>query len=166
MRAGLISESSIKMALTEAKGDIFLAACALDCSAGELDNYIRRSNVLQGFAATVEQVKRDPAYDKMSAEQFENQINTLSRSYKLDGLNVIHELAMMAAPDAATAKVKLDAAKSLRGGDGNTSHGGENEATLVELNQLYMANAPRIREIRTTVVTMTDGTVAPLLIPS
>ena len=81
MRSGLISESSIKMALTEAKGDIFLAACALDCSAGELDSYIRRSNVLQGFAATVEQVKRDPAYDKMSAEQFENQINTLSRSY-------------------------------------------------------------------------------------
>ena len=157
MRAGLISESSIKAALTEAKGDIFLASCALDCTARELDQYIRRSSILQGFAASIEQIKRDPAYDKMSAEQFENEVATLSRSFKLDGLNEIHKLAMMEYGDsAALAKVKLDAARSLRGGDGHTGHGGEVEATLMELNQLYQANAPRIREIRTTVVTLSD----------
>jgi hypothetical protein len=156
-RIGMISEASIKSALIEAMGDIFLAACALDCSPRELDGYIRRSELLQSFAASVEQVKRDPAYDKMSAEQFEARVATLSRSFKLDGLNEIHKLAMMEFGDsAALAKVKLDAARVLRGGDGHTGHGGEAEAALAELNTLYQANAPRIREIRTTVVTLTD----------
>lgn len=156
MRSGLISEATIKAALNEARGDLFLASCALDCTAQELDKYIRRSPALQAFASTVEQVKSDPAYDRMSAEQFEAQVTVLSRAYKLDGLNVIHELATMAYGDsAALAKVKLDAARALRGGGehvGDTSA----EATLLELNQLYQQNAPRIKEIRTTVVTLTD----------
>lgn len=156
MRSGLISEASIQAALTEAKGDLFLASCALDCTAQELDKYIRRSEVLQGFAATIEQVKRDPAYDRMSAEQFEGQVIALSRVYKLDGLNEIHKLAMMEFGDsAALAKVKLDAARALRGG-GEHIGAGDAEATLLELNQLYQQNAPRIKEIRTTVVTLTD----------
>jgi hypothetical protein len=162
----MISEASIKAALTEAMGDIFLTACALDCSPRELDGYIRRSELLQSFAAGVEQVKRDPGYDKMSAEQFEARVAALSRSFKLDGLNEIHKLAMMEFGDsAALAKVKLDAARVLRGGDGHAGHGGEAEATLAELNVLYQANAPRIREIRTTVVTLTDerGATRPAL---
>jgi hypothetical protein len=162
MRSGLISEASIKAVLTETKGDLFLAACALDCTVRELDQYIRRSPLLQVFASTVEQVKSDPGYDRMSAEQFEAQVTILSRSYKLDGLNEIHTLAMMPIGEsAAMAKVKLDAAVALRGGASQTGHGGEAEAALAELNQLYQANAPRIREIRTTVVTLTDERVAP-----
>jgi hypothetical protein len=157
MRSGLISEASIQAVLTETKGDLFLSSCALDCTVRELDQYIRRSPVLQAFAATVEQVKTDPAYDRMSAEQFEAQVTILSRSFKLDGLNEIHTLAMMNPGDsAAMAKVKLDAALALRGGNTGAGHGGEAEAALAELNQLYQANAPRIREIRTTVVTLTD----------
>jgi hypothetical protein len=157
MRSGLISEATIKAALNEARGDLFLASCALDCTAQELDKYIRRSPVLQAFASTVEQVKNDPAYDRMSAEQFEAQVTVLSRAYKLDGLNVIHELATMSYGDsAALAKVKLDAARALRGDQGHGSADTSAEATLLELNQLYQQNAPRIKEIRTTVVTLTD----------
>jgi len=157
MRSGLISEASIKTVLTEVKGDLFLAACALDCTVRELDQYIRRSQVLQSFAASVEQVKNDPGYDRMSAQQFDAQVTALSRSYKLDGLNEVHRLAMMEYGDsAALAKVKLDAALALKGGAGHGGGNGETEAALVELNQLYQANAPRIREIRTTVVTMSD----------
>lgn len=162
MRSGLISEYSIKQALTDAKGDIFLAACALDCTAGELDKYIRRSADLQSFAAAVEQVKRDVNYDRLSAEQFENRCAELTRVYKLDGIETLHELATSPHGDsAALAKVRLEAAIALRGGP---SHGGgnsEQEATLAELNQLYLQNAPRIREIRQTVVVMESGT--PLL---
>jgi len=157
MRAGLISESSIKAALTEARGIFSWLRVRSTVPRGNLISTSGDQASCKGFAASIEQIKRDPAYDKMSAEQFENEVATLSRSFKLDGLNEIHKLAMMEYGDsAALAKVKLDAARSLRGGDGHTGHGGEVEATLMELNQLYQANAPRIREIRTTVVTLSD----------
>lgn len=159
-RAGLISEHSIKEALTEAKGDLFLAACALDCTAQELDKYIRRSSVLQSFAAAVEQVRRDVNYDRMSAEQFENRCADLTRAYRLDGIQVLHELAVTPHGDsAALAKVRLEAAQALRGGPHSGSGNSEVEATLAELNQLYLQNAPRIKEIRQTVVVM-EGAAA------
>jgi hypothetical protein len=162
MRSGLISEHSIKEALTEAKGDLFLAACALDCTAQELDRYIRRSSELQGFAAAVEQVKRDVNYDRMSAEQFENRCADLTRAYRLDGIETLHSLATTSHGDsAALAKVRLEAAIALRGGPSQGNGSGEAEATLAELNQLYLQNAPRIKEIRQTVVVM-DGAAAPI----
>ena len=158
MRAGLISEDGIKTALTEAKGDIFLAACALDCTARELDLYIRRSASLQVFAAAVEQVKVDPAYSRMSAEQFESQIADLTRAFRVDGLYEVHKLATMEFGDsAALAKVKLDAALALKGSGGHAVGNSETENTLAELNALYHQNAPRIKEIRKTVITFEDG---------
>jgi len=162
MRSGLISEHSIKEALTEAKGDLFLAACALDCTAQELDRYIRRSSELQGFAAAVEQVKRDVNYDRMSAEQFENRCADLTRAYRLDGIQTLHELAITPHGDsAALAKVRFEAAVALRGGPSHGNGNSEAEATLAELNQLYLQNAPRIKEIRQTVVVM-EGAPAPI----
>jgi hypothetical protein len=158
MRAGLISEDSIRTALTEAKGDVFLAACALDCTARELDLYIRRSADLQLFASAIEQVKVDPAYSRLSVEQFENQVENLRRSFRVDGLNEVHKLAMMEFVDsAALAKVKLDAALALSSGPPRAGSGSDTEMALAELNQLYHANAPRIKEIRKTVITFEDG---------
>lgn len=157
MRSGLISEASIKSALVEAKGDIFLAACALDCSAHELDRYIRRSKELQNFTVAIEQIKVDAAYASMSAQQFEAQLDDMTRALRVEGLNEIHKLATMEFGDsAALAKVKLDAAIALRGGNSSARGNSESENTLAELNQLYHANAPRIREIRQTVVTLSD----------
>lgn len=157
MRSGLISEASIKAALTESKGDIFLASCALDCTAQELDRYIRRSKELQNFAVSIEQIKIDPAYASMSAQQFEAQLDDMTRALRVVGLSEIHKLAAMEFGDsAALAKVKLDAALALRGGTGVSRGNSEVENTLAELNQLYHANAPRIREIRQTVITLSD----------
>jgi hypothetical protein len=158
MRAGLISEEGIRTALTESKGDLFLAACALDCTPRELDAYIRRSASLQAFAGAIETVKVDPSYSRLSAEQFENQVADLVRSFKVDGIKEVHKLATMEFGDsAALAKVKLDAALALSGG-GNTRQGNnEVENTLAELNTLYHQNAPRIKEIRQTVITLQDG---------
>lgn len=157
LRSGLISEQSIKAALTEAKGDIFLAACALDATPRELDIYIRRSAELQAFAAAIEQVKIDPAYSRMSVEQFENQLEDLSRAYRVEGLNEIHKLATMDFGDsAALAKVKLDAALALRGAPGKGIANSDQENALAELNHLYHANAPRIKEIRQTVLVLQD----------
>jgi len=154
-KSGLISEQSIKTALTEAKGDIFLAACALDCTPRELDLFIRRSAALQAFAGAVDTVKVDPAYSRMSAEQFENQVSDLMRAFRVDGINEIHKLATMEFGDsAALAKVKLDAAVSLVGGHTARAGNTETENALAELNALYHANAPRIKEIRQTVITL------------
>jgi hypothetical protein len=154
MRAGLISEDSIRTALTESKGDIFLAACALDCTARELDTYIRRSAALQAFAGAIETVKIDPAYSRLSAEQFENQVADLVRIFRVDGIKEVHKLATMEFGDsAALAKVKLDAALALTGSTNARAGNNEVETALAELNTLYHQNAPRIKEIRQTVIT-------------
>jgi hypothetical protein len=165
-KSGLISESSIKTSLTEAKGDVFLAACALSCTARELDSYIRRSADLQAFASAIEQVKIDPAYSRMSVEQFENQLENLARAYRVDGINEIHQLATMDFGDsAALAKVKLDAALALRGAPASRGTGSDTEVALAELNHLYHQNAPRIKEIRQTVITLSnDREVSPQVI--
>ena len=156
--AGGISEQGIRTALTESKGDIFLAACALDCTARELDLFIRRSASLQSFVAVVDQVKVDPAYSRISTEQFENRVADLVRSFRVDGLQEVHKLATMEFGDsAALAKVKLDAALALSGGGSPRAGNAESENALAELNALYHANAPRIKEIRKTVITFEDG---------
>jgi len=154
---GLISEQSIKAAISEAKGDLFLASCALDCTARELDGYIRRSVELQHFITAVEQVKIDPAYSRLSVEQFENQLADQTRALRIEGLNEIHKLATMEFGDsAALAKVKLDAALALRGGVQSGVSNSETESALAELNHLYHQNAPRIKEIRQTVLVLRD----------
>lgn len=158
MRDGLISESKIKQALTEARGDLFLTASVLDCTPVEVDQYIRASPALQQFAAAIEQVKVDPAYSRMSAEQFENALADLGRAFKVVGLQELHELATMNHGDsAAMAKVKLQAAIALRGGEHHVGGDREVEHALVELNQLYHLNAPRIKEIRQTVIRLEDA---------
>lgn len=157
-RAGLISEQSIKDALTESKGDIFLASTALDCTAQELDRYIRASVELQQFAGAIEKVKIDPSYSRMSVEQFENRLADLSLAYKVVGIEELHGLATMSHKDsAAMAKVKLQAAIALRGGQQQAVGDREIEHALSELNTLYHQNAPRIKEIRQTTITMQDG---------
>jgi hypothetical protein len=154
-KSGLISEQSIKTALTESKGDIFLAACALDCTPRELDLFIRRSAALQAFAGAIETVKVDAAYSRMSTEQFENQVADLVRAFRVDGIQEVHKLATMEFGDsAALAKVKLDAALALTGGGTARQGNSETENALAELNALYHANAPRIKEIRQTVITL------------
>lgn len=161
MRSGQISETYIREALLDSRGDIFRAACTLACTAQELDRYIRASAELQNFAAAIETVKVDPAYAHMSTEQFENALTDLTRAYRVVGLEELHELATMDhGGSAAMAKVKLQAAISLHGGQQQTGGDREVESALSELNQLYHQNAPRIREIRQTVITLRDDRVA------
>ncbi|AOI70827.1 hypothetical protein [Burkholderia ubonensis] len=158
MRDGLVSEDSIRDALTESRGDLFLASSLLDCTPIELDRYVRASGALQQFAAAIETVKVGPAYSRMSAEQFEAAVADRTRAYKVVGLDELHKLATMDhGGSGAMAKVKLQAAIALRGGEQRAAGDREVEHALVELNQLYHANAPRIREIRQTVIRLEDG---------
>ena len=148
LRDGLITEDTIKAALTQAKGDLFLSSCYLGVTARELDGYIRASDKLQGFVATIAKVKQDPEYRKMSNEQFSDELERLSRAYHLEALEVIHGLAMEGSTSAAGKEVQLKAAIALMGSAPQQKADTSQMATLQELNQLYQQSAPRIKSVR------------------
>jgi ABC-type transport system involved in cytochrome bd biosynthesis fused ATPase/permease subunit len=148
LRDGLITEDTIKAALTQAKGDLFLSSCYLGVTARELDGYIRASDTLQGFVAAIAKVKQDPEYRKMSNEQFSDELERLTRAYHLEALEVIHGLAMESASSAAGKEVQLKAAIALMGSAPQKQADTSQMATLQELNQLYQQSAPRIKSVR------------------
>lgn len=154
---GEISEDTIRKALTSARGDLFVAACYLACTGRELDSYIRSSETLQGFSAAIGKVKKDADYDKMSAEQFSERLETLTRSYKVEALDVIHELATMPFDSAALAEVKLKAAVQLRGAHTEAPQTSTQQVVLQELNALYQQAAPRIKSIRVAQIDYEEG---------
>ena len=148
LREGLISEDTITTALLQARGDLFLSACYLGVTARELDSYVRSSSELQGFVAAIEKVKRDPDYEKLSVEAFEDRLDVLTRAYRVEAIDIIHDLATMPFDTAAMADVKLKAAIELRGRVGEVSKSSDQAGVLMELNQLYHSNAQRIKTIR------------------
>lgn len=148
LREGLISEDTIKDALTQAKGDLFLSSCYLGVTARELDGYIRASDTLQGFVAAIAKVKQDPEYRKMSNEQFSDELERLTRAYHLEALEVIHGLAMEPGGSAAGKEVQLKAAIALMGSAPQKKVDSGQMATLQELNELYHQSAPRIKSVR------------------
>jgi hypothetical protein len=143
-----LSEQKIKDALCVARGDLFVAASYLATTPRQLDRLIRSSECVQAFAATIQTIRNDPEYERMSREQFEDELERRACEYQAEALDVIHELAMMPFDTAAMAEVKLKAAIALRGdpnqGKGDTSH----SIVLAELNQLYQQSAQRIKSIR------------------
>ena len=145
---GLVTEQTIRDALTFGKGDLFLASAYLNCTARELDSYIRASEELQGFVAAIAKVKLDPEYARMSREQFEDQLELMTRNYKMDALSVIHDMAMMGYNSAAMAEVKLKAAIALKGSSNEPVRNNGQNSILVELNQIYQTHAPRIKSVR------------------
>jgi hypothetical protein len=149
LRDGLISEQLIRDSLTTAKGDLFIAASYLGVTGRELDGYIRASDELQGYVAAIATVKRDPDYDRMSADQFSGELERLTKGYRIEALDVIHELATMSyGESAALADVKLKAAIQLRGAHADAGPTGDQHAVLQELNLLYQQAAPRIKSVR------------------
>ena len=156
-RPGLINEANVRSALTEAKGDLYVAACLLEISAWKLDRLIRADAALQAFAGAVETVKANPEYDRMSQAQFASELHRLTAQFAVEGLLVIHEIASSPARTAAEKAVRLEAAIALRNGTPNSQGGSEVDLLLRELNQAYQAHAPRIKEIRTTTVVLEDS---------
>jgi hypothetical protein len=148
LREGLISTEGIMTALETARGDIFLSACYLRVTARELDSYIRSSEMLQAYVGMIDKVKTDANYDKLSNEQFASQLEQMSKAYKVEALDIIHDMARMPFDSAAMAEVKLKAAIQLRGVDTVTHQNTDQATVLAELNQIYQANAPRIKSVR------------------
>lgn len=154
LRDGLISVATIQTALTTTKGDLFLTAAYLGVTARELDGYIRRSDEIKAFIAAIAVVKKDDQYARMSADQFGEELENITRAYRLEAVNVIHELATMPFDNAAMAEVKLKAAIQLRGADTVVSGNNDHAQVLSELNNLYRESAPRIKSIRIAQIEM------------
>ena len=145
---GLISTEVIKQSLVIARGDLFLASCYLDVKPKELDSHIRSSQELQHFVTSIEKVKQDSEYNKLSNDQFADQLENLTRAYRVEATEVIHELAMMPFDTAAMAEVKLKAAIALRGQHHEAAISNNSANVLAELNTLYQQAAPRIKSVR------------------
>jgi hypothetical protein len=139
---------AICFALMSGRGDLFLSASYLGVTARELSNYIRASDELQAFVAAITQVKNDSGFEKMSAAQFTDRLATLTREYQVDGLEVVHEMALMEYDSAAMADVKLKAAINLRGLPGAVIQNTDQHQVMAELNQIYQQSAPRIKSVR------------------
>lgn len=143
------TDEDIKVVLTACRGDLFHAAESLGCKALQLDQFIRKSDELQRFMGDIIQVRASDDYDKLSSEQFSAELENKSRAYRVEALDIIHELADMPYGDsAAMAEVKLKAAIQLRGKDADAPVSNEHASVLAELNQLYQQTAPRIKSVR------------------
>lgn len=148
LRNGFITEEKVVECLMTARGDLFIAASYLGVTGREIDSYIRASDHLKAFVVAIGTVKSDPEYDRMSAEQFEGELERLTKGYKMEALDVIHELATMQFETAAMAEVKLKAAVALRGAPEVKVGMNDSHAVMDELNRLYVESAPRIRSVR------------------
>lgn len=153
LRSGTITEQSCSDALMTAKGDLFVAAAYLKVKPRELDSYIRASEDLQAFVAAIGCVKASAEYSKLSTEQFADQMEIKTRSYRLEALDVIHEIATLEdnGPEplsAAMMEVKLKAAIQLRGSAPEAPVNNGQSQIMTELNQLYQQASTRIKSIR------------------
>ena len=157
LRAGTVTTSAISEALLSARGDLFVAASILGVTGRELDGYIRASEELQGFAAAICTVKASGDYKRLSDEQFADELERLTKGYRIEALDVIHEMATMTYDSAAMAEVKLKAAIALRGAPEVKAGSQDNGAVLAELNAIYQQAAPRIKTVRAVQIEYDDN---------
>lgn len=154
LRAGGITSDTLTTALLQARGDLFLAAQLLGCTAREIDGYVRASDDLRAFVQAISQVKASDDYERLSAEQFEQELQRKVARHRVEAQDIIADLAHMPLGEggvvsAAMAEVKLKAAIALRGTTDTRSTSDSGQATaLAELNRLYAEAAPRIRSVR------------------
>ena len=141
------SEECVRDMLIECRGDLIVTANRLGYRPSWLVDWIRAVPKLTVVYNEIEKVKADPDFDQAAQAHFEDEIRRRTAAFKLDGLNVIHELAVTPhGESAAMADVRLKAAIQLRDAGGESTQGGAN--VLAELNELYRRSAPRIRSMR------------------
>lgn len=146
-----ITEESIKDALIEARGDIFIAGQLLRVTAIRINRAIEVSPALQETMAAMKEVGKGA-----SEAQIHEAISRRLGIYRVVGLDALHDLATMPIDqNSAQNQVKLAAAARLAGSV-DVAAGSETSEILRELNQSYQQNAPRLRVIRekTTIETI------------
>lgn len=142
----------MKTALIESRGDIFVAAQLLGVTALRLNRAIQLSPLLQSTLDVIEATGKGA-----SPKQIEEAIALRVSLYRVDGLDALHDLAVMPIDtNSAQNQVKFAAAAKLVEGVSGGSSSGELEGIFRELRETYQQEAPRLRVIRekTTVEVM------------
>lgn len=143
-----VTESGMKAALIEARGDIFVASQMLGVTALRLNRAIQVSATLQATVDTLAQNQKE-----VSTSSIDRAIAERLAIYRVAGLDSLYELAMMPIDEnSAQNQVRLAAAARLAGSPEASGGGGDLAEALRDLNQLYQTNAPRLRVIRERLV--------------
>jgi hypothetical protein len=141
------SEETVRLVLLRNKGDLIRSSGELNVRPSTLVNWIRSVPSVSNLWNEMEGVKTDPKFEAASQAQFEAEIKARLQGYRLDGIEVLHELATTDHDGVSSmAEVRLKAAVELSNIAAPTSSpvGG----LLQELNLLYKEHAPRIKSLR------------------
>ena len=141
-----INEQMVCDLLQGNRGDLIMTAEDLGMPPSKLVRYIKALPRLAATYAAIETVKAEDGVEAKSQAAFTKAIQERTSAYRLDGLEVIHDLAMMPHKNANEAEVRLKAAIELRGKNDAGSIAGS--AVMEELNALYHQSAPRIKSLR------------------
>ncbi len=146
-----LTEDSIRVALTESRGDMFVAAQLLSVTAIRLSRAVAACPVLQLVYAELAKLRASPEAEKMASEHIEQAVRSRLALYRVAGLDTLHDLAVMDhGENSAMAQVRLAAAARLAGSNDSGTGSGDIAETLRALNDQYFKNAPRIRIVRET----------------
>lgn len=146
-----LTEDSIKAALIEARGDIFVGSQLLGVTAVRIARAIAASAHLQIVADELAAHRASPEAEKKTSEQIEVAVRSRLALYRVVGLDALHDLATMPIDEnSAQNQVKLAAAARLAGSTDSGMGSGDIADTLRSLNEQYQANAPKIRLVRET----------------
>lgn len=145
-----LSEETVRLVLTQSGGDLIQSSRKLNVRPSQLVGWIKSVPSVAAHYLTIEQIKADPRFDDASQAQLEAEIRARAAAYRLDGLEVLHELATTPHTNASEADVRLKAAVHLRSAGSDMPQGGD--GVLAELNSLYHKNAPRIKSMRMAVI--------------
>lgn len=140
-----LTEDSMKRAIIESRGDIFVASQLLQVTALRLNRAIQQSPVL--FASL--EVSKQPHAGEGTSKQIEQAISERVGLYRVVGLDALHDLAAMPIDaNSAQNQVKFAAAARLVEGIGSQSFSGEMEGLFREMRESYQTEAPRLRVVR------------------
>ena len=157
-----LDEATVRLVLLRNKGDLILSAGQMQIRPSTLVRWIKSVPSITALWQEMEQVKADPAFTSATQVQFEQEIRERTSLYRLDGLEVLHELATTPHESASMAEVRLKAAIELKGA---TDIGGHSQGNvLAELNTLYHANAHRIKSMRAVQIEFADALADPVQI--
>ena len=143
---------NIKQAITDARGDVFVASQLLGVTALRFQKALGASEELQQVYMAARETTANEKFAAASSEDFHAAVETRLSMYRVTGLDALHDLAAMPISDnSAQNQVKLAAAARLAGSVDGMNGGGDIADTLRALNDMYHKEAPRIRITRETI---------------
>ena len=161
MSKAALSEETVKLVLLRNKGDLIRSSSEMNVRPSTLVAWIRSVPSVSTLFSEMEALKADSSFEAATQQQFETEIRARLQTYRLDGVEVLHELATRDDEGvSAMAEVRLKAAIQLAGASQPQNSMAGN--VLSELNELYRLNAPRIKSMRAIQIEFDDPITQPV----